>query len=74
MRVTIFDYGAGNLHSLAKAIGSAASELIVEEDPAKAVNTDVLVLPGVGAFRSPFRQGADQRRVLREQFRLPSRR
>jgi imidazole glycerol-phosphate synthase subunit HisH len=52
VRVTIFDYGAGNLHSLAKAIGPAASELKIEEDPIEAVNTDVLLLPGVGAFGS----------------------
>jgi glutamine amidotransferase len=66
MRVTIFDYGAGNLHSLAKAIGPAASELVVEEDPAKAVNTDVLVLPGVGAFSSAARRLRSGREVMRD--------
>ncbi len=50
MKVTIFDYGAGNLHSLAKAVGPVASELRIEEDPTRAVDTDILVLPGVGAF------------------------
>jgi glutamine amidotransferase len=50
MRVTIFDYGAGNLHSLAKALEEADVEVRVETDPARAVDTDALVLPGVGAF------------------------
>ena len=50
MRVTIFDYGAGNLHSLAKAITAGGADVDVETDPRRAVNTDVLVLPGVGAF------------------------
>ena len=50
MRVTIFDYGAGNLHSLAKAIGAAGVETRLETDPVAAIDTDVLVLPGVGAF------------------------
>lgn len=50
MRVTLFDYGAGNLHSLAKAIESPGLELAIERDPVAAVATDVLVLPGVGAF------------------------
>lgn len=50
MNVTIFDYGAGNLHSLAKAIAAAGVEPRVEPDPVRAVETDVLVLPGVGAF------------------------
>ncbi len=51
MRVTLFDYGAGNLHSLAKALATPEGvEVRVQEDPVKALDTDVLVLPGVGAF------------------------
>lgn len=49
-RVTLFDYGAGNLHSLIKALETDGREIIVEPDPVRAVNTDALVLPGVGAF------------------------
>jgi glutamine amidotransferase len=49
--VTLFDYGAGNLHSLAKAIATAPGlEVRVQTDPVQALDTDVLVLPGVGAF------------------------
>jgi glutamine amidotransferase len=49
--VTLFDYGAGNLHSLAKALATAeGADVRVQEDPVKALDTDVLVLPGVGAF------------------------
>ena len=50
MRVTIFDYGAGNLHSLEKALATFGATTIVETNPVRAVETDVLVLPGVGAF------------------------
>lgn len=50
MRVTLFDYGAGNLHSLAKAIVRDAIEVGIETNPLRAIDTDVLVLPGVGAF------------------------
>ena len=52
-RVAIFDYGAGNLHSLAKALGGDSVEVRVDVDAARAADpteTDVLVLPGVGAF------------------------
>lgn len=50
-RVTIFDYGAGNLHSLAKAVDSPGVRLRVETDARTAVmDTDALILPGVGAF------------------------
>jgi glutamine amidotransferase len=51
VRVTLFDYGAGNLHSLAKAIATAPGvEVRVQADPLQALDTDVLILPGVGAF------------------------
>lgn len=51
MKVTVFDYGAGNLHSLVKAVEAGGAEVRVERDPAAAVrDTDALVLPGVGAF------------------------
>jgi glutamine amidotransferase len=52
MIATILDYGAGNLHSLAKAIRGDGITVRVECDPARAIDTDLLVLPGVGAF--PF--------------------
>ncbi len=45
-RVTIFDYGAGNLHSLAKALAGPGVEVRIEPDPARATETDVLVPPG----------------------------
>ncbi len=50
MRITVFDYGAGNLHSLVKALAGTGHELRVEPDPVAAADTDLLVLPGVGAF------------------------
>lgn len=50
MRVTIFDYGAGNLHSLSKAISGPNVTGFFETDPLRSLDTDVLILPGVGAF------------------------
>ena len=52
MRMTVFDYGAGNLHSLVKALAAPSWTVDVETDPTRAAETDVLVLPGVGAFAS----------------------
>lgn len=49
-RVTIFDYGAGNLHSLAKVLKLENVSVDIESDPLKAIETDLFVLPGVGAF------------------------
>ena len=66
MRVTIFDYGAGNLHSLAKAIDSGPALLRIEPDPLQAIDTDVLVLPGVGAFAAAAERLAPGRTVMRQ--------
>jgi glutamine amidotransferase len=65
MNVTIFDYGAGNLHSLAKALEGSGVQVRVEPDPALAVETDVLVLPGVGAFGSAVERLAPGRDAMR---------
>ena len=51
LRVTLFDYGAGNLHSLLKTLESDDVQVRVESDATQLlVGTDALVLPGVGAF------------------------
>ena len=50
MRITLFDYGAGNLHSLAKALAVDGADVRISADPREALRTDVLVLPGVGGF------------------------
>lgn len=48
--LAIFDYGAGNLHSLVKAISSDERTISIETDLRAAMTADLLVLPGVGAF------------------------
>ena len=65
MNVTIFDYGAGNIHSLAKAIAASGARVVIEPDPARAADTDVLVLPGVGAFGHAAERLAPGRDVMR---------
>ncbi|HEV7994401.1 MAG TPA: imidazole glycerol phosphate synthase subunit HisH [Gemmatimonadaceae bacterium] len=66
MRVTIFDYGAGNLHSLGKALETANVSVRVETDPVLAIETDVLVLPGVGAFGAAAARLAPGRGAMRD--------
>jgi glutamine amidotransferase len=50
VKVALFDYGVGNLHSLGKALESGGAEVVVTRDWDEALGTDGLVLPGVGAF------------------------
>lgn len=68
-RVTIFDYGAGNLHSLAKALAGDDVSLTVESDPAAALRTDVLVLPGVGHFCQAAARLTPARAAMRDAIR-----
>jgi len=49
-RIGIFDYGAGNLHSLVKAIEGGERNVSVDTDIRSSLKADILILPGVGAF------------------------
>lgn len=50
LRAVLFDYGAGNLHSLGKALEAGGAAVQLESDPTRVLDGDLLVLPGVGAF------------------------
>jgi glutamine amidotransferase len=50
MRIALFDYGTGNLHSLVKALQIGGHEVRVETEMPSAIRSDALVLPGVGGF------------------------
>ena len=56
IKVAIIDYGSGNLHSARKAFERSAQEsglaceIALETDPARVLEADHVVLPGVGAF------------------------
>ena len=66
MRVTILDYGAGNIHSLAKALALAGGRVTVETDARRAIDADLFVLPGVGAFGAAASRLAADRDMIRE--------
>ena len=67
--VSVVDYGAGNLHSLAKALEMPDVSVRIEPDPRRAANRrefDLLVLPGVGAFGAAAAHIAPARDLIRE--------
>jgi glutamine amidotransferase len=67
-RVTICDYGAGNLHSLQKALATAEIDVRIDADPLHAIDpttSDALVLPGVGAFSQAAEKLAPAREAIR---------
>ncbi len=49
-RITIVNYGMGNLRSVEKALERVGAEPLVSSDPADMLAADGLILPGVGAF------------------------
>ena len=53
IRVAIIDCGAGNLHSVRKAVASqlpASASLSIVTDAAALADVTHIILPGVGAF------------------------
>jgi glutamine amidotransferase len=50
MRVTVYDYGVGNLHSISKALELAGARVEVVTGMEQVLEAEALVLPGVGDF------------------------
>lgn len=65
MKVTVIDYGMGNLRSVAKAVESVAegARVVVSADPQDITTADRVVLPGQGAAAACM--GAIDRLALR---------
>ncbi len=54
-KVTIIDYGVGNLLSVQNAIEAVGGYSILTNDPLEICRSDALILPGVGAFGEAMR-------------------
>ena len=54
--VTILDLDIGNLQSVANAFNRVGAEIAVARTPAEAEKSEILVLPGVGAFERAVNQ------------------
>ena len=59
-RVTIVDYGVGNLLSVTLAFEKAGAEVVMAETPEAIAAADRLVLPGVGAFADGMQELASR--------------
>ncbi|KAA0266298.1 MAG: imidazole glycerol phosphate synthase subunit HisH [Acidobacteria bacterium] len=66
-KLTIADYGMGNLRSVAKAFEHVGARALVSADPADLASAPAIVLPGVGAFPEAMRE--IERRGLAEPIR-----
>lgn len=69
MKIAIIDYGAGNLHSIAKALAFEGAEALITSEPRRALDADLIVLPGVGAFGPAAKMLAQTKDALRDALR-----
>ena len=54
--IAIIDYGMGNIHSVAKALGLWCAEVRVTNKAGDIADSDKVVLPGVGAFADAMKE------------------
>ncbi|MDO4977430.1 MAG: imidazole glycerol phosphate synthase subunit HisH [Eubacteriales bacterium] len=48
--ISIIDYDAGNIKSVEKALQHLGEDVVITSDPEMILNSDKVILPGVGAF------------------------
>jgi imidazole glycerol-phosphate synthase subunit HisH len=65
-KVTILDYGSGNLRSAERALARVGADVTVTADRETALDADGLVVPGVGAFAACMKglRGVDGPRII----------
>ena len=55
-KITIIDYGCGNILNLVRAIKFIGYEVDITHDKNKIINSSYVILPGVGAFGNAMKQ------------------
>lgn len=63
-KVTILDYGSGNLLSVARALEHCGANVVITGDPAEIERAERLLVPGVGAFAEGLRCLRDKHLVV----------
>jgi imidazole glycerol-phosphate synthase subunit HisH len=69
VKLTLLDVGAGNLHSLVRALEACGATVALETDPQRCLGARALVLPGVGAFTPAAARLAPAREALAHALR-----
>ena len=72
MRVSLLDYGAGNVRSIRNAIAALGYEVRDVEGPQDIANAERLVFPGVGAFGAAMDVLAEKGYTNALKVRLPA--
>lgn len=54
--VAVLDYGSGNVHSACRALERAGAQVLLTKDRKVALESDGMLVPGVGAFSSVMKK------------------
>jgi glutamine amidotransferase len=68
MKITIADYGIGNLHSIRKGLEKAGAETEIVSDMRLLPDARCIVFPGVGAFGEAMRRLGPVKELIRERL------
>ena len=55
-KVTVLDYGSGNIHSAVRALAETGAEVSLTADKSELIESDGMVIPGVGAYAAVMRK------------------
>ena len=69
LKVTIFDYGVGNLHSISKALELSGAKVSVATAIDEVLKAKAIVLPGVGEFGAVMKDLGPKRRLLTKRLK-----
>ena len=68
LRMTVADYGVGNLHSIRKSLENCGAVVTVTSDMSELVDAECMVFPGVGAFDRTMERLTPFRDVIRDRL------
>lgn len=69
-KITIVDYGLGNLRSVQKALEKICADVLISNRAKDLSKADALILPGVGAFGDAVKNIGPLREAIYEQMEL----
>jgi len=67
-KVTIFDYGVGNLHSISKALELSGAKVSIATTIDEVLKAKAIVLPGVGEFGAVMKAMGPKKKLLTERL------
>lgn len=68
LKITMTDYGVGNLYSIRRSLENCGAEVRVVRDMSELLDADCIVFPGVGAFDKTMEKLQPYRQEIRQKL------